>query len=1257
MARNREIIYVLKLRNESQAAIRQMATDLARLNGAMGTRPGGGSRPGGGGSTFPAPTPAQAQQVRTYAVATADLAGNMRGLSVAFVANLANMAAWGVGGLSAVAVLSRIVQAGDAANLAIGRMTATLGSRALAVETFDRLARSAAEIGVNVNDSVSAFQRFDLAGRNIGRSREDVLNFTTTLQQVAVVAGTTSQEASAAFLQLGQGLASGRLQGDELRSILEAMPQVATMIAQEMGVTIGEIRRLGEEGKLVPDVIFRALLNRQEQVRRQFEQMPLTVDRATTQMTAGFDALFRRIDDTLGVSNNLARVLAAIGSGAQGVADAMAPATAMQQHRAFVEAAARARRGNSQTQVSITALEGLERRSPDQDAALERLREARRAEVAAEERDGQNGTATRRTAEYRAQEQALGELMRAEMRLAAHRQMAERDDRERQGRESEEARIREEARLALEGFGLANSKVAQQIEALRRVQDAGSEAMRVFGVSADQAGRMIEALQEKIDPVIATIRDLRRETEQALADGGGSFQGELSRRLRIASRDGLVDLAPDQIAQVAEDLRRLRGAQQDNDLREVQEQIAVERRLSEARRSGNFALEQAITYQREYEGVLRETQDATRAAAAAQAAVARAGVSSITSATGRADTASRVPARYVGMVQDAARAAGIDPMLFQALIGQEGGWQRADGSFPVSRAGARSIGQIMPATARQPGYGMSPIDLDAAERDPQMALRWAAQYLAAMIREAGSVQGGVAAYNAGLGRVQDSIRTGAALPAETQGYVRNVLSGGVDPATGRPVLERGLSDPALLQRNQDDALRMQRALNDAQAAGRIGMQEGNLFLQAWNLTMQETTQESANWGDVLTWNIAALRDQARLVGSGEMRADLERVRQSTAALQAEYQALQGTNAERALEIERIRVRQQLQQQGRTGVSDDDVTAQARANLQERQARFNIDASMAIRDRVAAMREEVSLLGLTGDALEEQRLVLEFQAQARRQNVTLAQGEVDLIREGIREMQSIRAVRESDPMAGMIAGLRQWGDETRDIARQVQDATVSMANGMTDAIVEFSMTGKANFGDFARSAIRDLIRVAAQAVIVRPLMGAVQSGLGALFPASAAVAGGEGAASVFSAFRYHQGGIVGRPSGMPGFYHPGLWADARRFHSGGQVGGLGVGERAIVAKDNEAVMPTVRLPDGTFGVRATGGGGGAITFAPETTIVIEAPAGGGASGNPADQQRMAETVAKQVDQAMEAKMADFVATQRRAGGVLSAGMRI
>lgn len=57
-------------------------------------------------------------------------------------------------------------------------------------------------------------------------------------------------------------------------------------------------------------------------------------------------------------------------------------------------------------------------------------------------------------------------------------------------------------------------------------------------------------------------------------------------------------------------------------------------------------------------------------------------------------------------------------------------------------------------------------------------------------------------------------------------------------------------------------------------------------------------------------------------------------------------------------------------------------------------------------------------------------------------------------------------------------------------------------------------------------------------------------------------------------------------------------------------------------------------------------------------MIEAGANGqGSGGGPADHQRMGETIARQVNDALDAKMGEFISTQKRAGGALSAGMRI
>ena len=73
------------------------------------------------------------------------------------------------------------------------------------------------------------------------------------------MAGASTMEASNAFRQLAQALGSGRLQGDEFRSISEQIPTLLAPVADELNVTVGELKKFASEGKLTSDVVLRAL--------------------------------------------------------------------------------------------------------------------------------------------------------------------------------------------------------------------------------------------------------------------------------------------------------------------------------------------------------------------------------------------------------------------------------------------------------------------------------------------------------------------------------------------------------------------------------------------------------------------------------------------------------------------------------------------------------------------------------------------------------------------------------------------------------------------------------------------------------------------------------------------------------------------------------------------------------------------------------------------------------------------------------------
>jgi lambda family phage tail tape measure protein len=151
--------------------------------------------------------------------------------------------------------------------------------------------------------------------QELGASQAQVLDVTRTISQAMVVSGASAQSAQAALVQLGQAFASGTLRGEELNSVLEQSPRLARAIADGLNVTVGSLRTLGQDGALTARQVFDALQKSAAAVSAEFEQMPLTVGRATTEAANSLLVLLGAIDSTTGATSSLARVLSDAAAG------------------------------------------------------------------------------------------------------------------------------------------------------------------------------------------------------------------------------------------------------------------------------------------------------------------------------------------------------------------------------------------------------------------------------------------------------------------------------------------------------------------------------------------------------------------------------------------------------------------------------------------------------------------------------------------------------------------------------------------------------------------------------------------------------------------------------------------------------------------------------------------------------------------------------------------------------------------------------
>jgi tape measure domain-containing protein len=116
--------------------------------------------------------------------------------------------------------------------------------------------------------------------RSLKKPQAEILKITELIQKAGSIGGSSPDSLKAAIVQLNQGLSSGVLRGEELNSVLEQAPRLARAIADGLGVGIGQLRKLGEAGKITTESIFRALNSQAQVIEDEFNRTELTISQA-----------------------------------------------------------------------------------------------------------------------------------------------------------------------------------------------------------------------------------------------------------------------------------------------------------------------------------------------------------------------------------------------------------------------------------------------------------------------------------------------------------------------------------------------------------------------------------------------------------------------------------------------------------------------------------------------------------------------------------------------------------------------------------------------------------------------------------------------------------------------------------------------------------------------------------------------------------------------------------------------------------------
>jgi lambda family phage tail tape measure protein len=193
-----------------------------------------------------------------------------------------------LGGLGAAVAgafaVGEIVGFADELTSLQNKLRAFSGSQAEVNAKFEQIAqiagRSRSELGA-VGD---LYNKMSIASAELGYNQEQVGIMTETFTKSLKVGGATAAQSASAILQFSQAMGSGVLRGEEFNAVFEASSSTMMDLAKQLGVPVGQMRKLAEEGKLTSKVVGEALLRMQEDVDERFAKTIPTISEGFTNL-------------------------------------------------------------------------------------------------------------------------------------------------------------------------------------------------------------------------------------------------------------------------------------------------------------------------------------------------------------------------------------------------------------------------------------------------------------------------------------------------------------------------------------------------------------------------------------------------------------------------------------------------------------------------------------------------------------------------------------------------------------------------------------------------------------------------------------------------------------------------------------------------------------------------------------------------------------------------------------------------------------
>ncbi|WP_312469362.1 tape measure protein [Brucella sp.] len=201
------------------------------------------------------------------------------------------------------------------------RVNLAAGSIDKGTEVMSRLGDMARRTYSDLTQTAESYLSNATAVRELGYNTDESLNYTEALNNALVVSGAKGDRAARVIDALAKAMATGKLQGDNLNTVIESGGRVAEALAAGLDTTVGGLRKLGSQGKITGNDIVRGLSSQMETLRQEAADMPATIGDGFTLLNNALLQYVGNADSAAGVSAKISEALVMIADNFDKVAD------------------------------------------------------------------------------------------------------------------------------------------------------------------------------------------------------------------------------------------------------------------------------------------------------------------------------------------------------------------------------------------------------------------------------------------------------------------------------------------------------------------------------------------------------------------------------------------------------------------------------------------------------------------------------------------------------------------------------------------------------------------------------------------------------------------------------------------------------------------------------------------------------------------------------------------------------------------------